>query len=69
MSAFHLPVLDISNPDSAVAKRLVDAISTYGFVYIKNDGYNIPVDGLESMFSLVTMPDSLMSKADVSRGP
>jgi len=53
MTSLNLPVLDISDSDYDTAKSLVDAVSTYGFVYVKNDGQTIPPDGIDSMFDLV----------------
>ena len=51
----QIPVIDISGPtpEAEVAKQLVDAATSYGFVYIKNQGKDIPVEAIEKTFSLV----------------
>ncbi|KAK6594885.1 2OG-Fe oxygenase family protein [Botrytis cinerea] len=50
----RIPVIDISGsvPQSEVAKQLVDAAATFGFVYIKNLGKDIPVDAIDRTFEL-----------------
>jgi len=50
----QIPVIDISGdaPESEVAKALVDAAATYGFVYIKNQGKDIPVEAIDRTFEL-----------------
>lgn len=54
-STGQIPVIDISGttPKAEVAKQLVDAATTYGFVYIKNQGKDIPVEAMDNTFSLV----------------
>lgn len=57
----RIPVIDISGsvPQSEVAKQLVDAAATFGFVYIKNLGKDIPVDAIDRTFELVsTLPSN-----------
>jgi isopenicillin N synthase-like dioxygenase len=51
----QIPVIDISGPlpESEIAAQLVDAAATYGFVYVKNEGKDIPVEAIESLFDLV----------------
>ena len=51
----HIPVIDISGstPEVDVAQQLVDAAATFGFVYIKNQGKDIPVEAIENTFGLV----------------
>lgn len=52
----QIPVIDISGsttPEAEVAKQLVDAAATYGFVYIRNQGKDIPVEAIDNTFSLV----------------
>ncbi|RDW88580.1 clavaminate synthase-like protein [Coleophoma cylindrospora] len=50
----QIPIIDISGaaPESQVAKELVDAAVTYGFVYIKNEGKDIPVEVIDHTFDL-----------------
>lgn len=59
----HIPVIDISGsaPEEQVAKELVEAATTYGFVYIKNEGKDIPVKAISNAFALVrySLPNSL----------
>ncbi|KAM3088258.1 hypothetical protein ACMFMG_002313 [Clarireedia jacksonii] len=49
-----IPVIDISGslPEAEVAKQLVDAAATYGFVYIRNLGKDIPVEAIDRTFDL-----------------
>jgi isopenicillin N synthase-like dioxygenase len=49
----QIPVIDLSGPEAEVAKQLVDAASTYGFVYVKSLGKDIPVEDIDSIFALV----------------
>lgn len=51
----QIPVIDVSGsqPEAEVAKALVDAAATYGFVYVKNEGKDIPVAVIDRMFELV----------------
>jgi isopenicillin N synthase-like dioxygenase len=51
----QVPVIDISGtlPELEVGRALVDAAATYGFVYIKNEGKDIPVEAIDRMFELV----------------
>jgi isopenicillin N synthase-like dioxygenase len=52
----QIPVIDLSGscPEDQVAKELVDAAATYGFVYIKNQGKDIPVEVIDCIFDLVS---------------
>jgi isopenicillin N synthase-like dioxygenase len=52
----QIPVIDLSGslPESQVATELVDAAATYGFVYIKNQGKDIPVEVIDGIFDLVS---------------
>lgn len=53
----QIPIIDISGvlPEIEVAKQLVDAATTYGFVYIKNEGKDIPVEVIDNIFALVSL--------------
>jgi hypothetical protein len=48
-----IPVIDISQPSEQVAQQVLDAASTRGFLYIKNDGVTIPPQDIDDMFELV----------------
>lgn len=48
-----IPVIDISKPSPAVAQQVLDAASTHGFLFIKNDGVTIPPKDIKDMFDLV----------------
>jgi isopenicillin N synthase-like dioxygenase len=48
-----IPVIDISKPSVQVAHQVLDAASTHGFLYIKNDGVTIPPQDIDGMFKLV----------------
>lgn len=58
-TAAKIPVIDISatgNEEQAkVAKELVEAAVEHGFVYIKNQGKDIPVESVENAFELVRL--------------
>ncbi|KAH6642345.1 hypothetical protein C7974DRAFT_408909 [Boeremia exigua] len=47
-----IPVIDISNPSDEVARQVLDAASTHGFLFIKNDGVAIPPQDIVDMFKL-----------------
>jgi isopenicillin N synthase-like dioxygenase len=51
----QIPVIDISGglPEAEVGRALVDAAATYGFVYVRNEGKDIPVAAIDRMFELV----------------
>jgi isopenicillin N synthase-like dioxygenase len=51
----QIPVIDISGPlpESEIGEQLVDAAATYGFVYVKNEGKDIPIQAIDSIFDLV----------------
>jgi hypothetical protein len=51
----QLPVLDISNSDNETAKALVEAVTHYGFVFIKNNNAEIPPTDVTGMFDLVLL--------------
>jgi len=48
-----IPVIDISQPSKQIAQQVLDAASTYGFLYIKNDGTTIATEDIHNMFKLV----------------
>jgi len=51
----EIPVIDIAGTSTnpTVAKALLDAAATYGFVYIKSQGKDIPIEDIDSVFELV----------------
>jgi hypothetical protein len=51
----QIPVIDISGvqPEAEVGQALVDAAATSGFVYVRNEGRDIPVAAIDRMFDLV----------------
>ena len=51
--SIELPVLDISSTDKEMAFKLVESVSKYGFVYIKNNEAGIPPSDVDAMFALV----------------
>jgi isopenicillin N synthase-like dioxygenase len=50
-----IPVIDISGslPETEIAKQLVDAAAAFGFVYVKSEGKDIPIEAIDSIFQLV----------------
>lgn len=55
-TAGQIPVIDISGASSEVdiAEELVKAASTYGFVYVKNEGKDISVEQIDHIFDVVS---------------
>jgi hypothetical protein len=53
MAESAIPVIDISHPSPEVANQVLDAASTHGFLFIKNDGITIPPKDIDDMFDLV----------------
>jgi len=53
----QIPLIDLSGsqPESQTAKDLVDAAATCGFVYIRNQGKDIPVDVIDGIFNLASV--------------
>ncbi|KAL3423402.1 2og-fe oxygenase [Phlyctema vagabunda] len=53
-NAVQIPIIDISGsvPEAQVARELVDAAITYGFVYIKNLGKDIPAAAIDKTFEI-----------------
>lgn len=52
----RIPVIDISaegDNQTQVAKDLVEAAIEYGFIYIKNNGKDIPASAIENAFKMV----------------
>jgi hypothetical protein len=50
-----IPVIDVSAPSADVARQVLDAASTHGFLFIKNDGVTIPPQDIDDMFKLVSL--------------
>jgi hypothetical protein len=72
MSQSEIPVIDISISTPEVAQQVLDAASTHGFLFIKNDGVTIPPKDIDDMFKLVSLTlhtiDQVMSdKSAVER--
>ncbi|KAF2633078.1 Clavaminate synthase-like protein [Macroventuria anomochaeta] len=47
-----IPVIDISKPSDEVARQVLEAASTHGFLFIQNDGVTIPPKDINDMFKL-----------------
>lgn len=47
----NIPVIDISESSSETAQRVLDAASTHGFLFIKNDGLTIAPADIAAMFA------------------
>jgi hypothetical protein len=54
MADSEIPVIDISHPSPETAQQVLDAASTHGFLFIKNDGVTIPPKDIDDMFALVS---------------
>ncbi|KAL2075289.1 hypothetical protein VTL71DRAFT_232 [Oculimacula yallundae] len=50
----QIPIIDISGvlPQTELAKQLVHAAATYGFVYVRSLGNDIPVEVIDGIFEL-----------------
>ncbi len=51
-----IPIIDIAaegEEQSRVARELVEAAVEHGFIYIKNTGKDIPIEAVETAFSIV----------------
>jgi hypothetical protein len=55
--ASEIPVIDISQPSPEVAQQVLDAASTHGFLFIKNDGITFSPKDINDMFNLVHLPN------------
>ena len=53
----QIPIVDISGSraDLDLARELVDAAATCGFVFVKNEGKYIPVKNIDDAFALVSL--------------
>lgn len=62
-----IPVIDISGPtpENEIADQLVEAATKYGFVYIKNEGKDIPVAAIDNLFDLVSENTVLFCEANL----
>jgi len=51
----EIPVIDVagSSTDPNIARALLDAAATFGFVYVKSQGEDIPLEEIEKAFELV----------------
>ncbi|PSN65989.1 Clavaminate synthase-like protein [Corynespora cassiicola Philippines] len=47
-----IPVIDISDSSPETSQKVLDAASTHGFLFIKNDGVTIPPKNITEMFDL-----------------
>ncbi len=68
--SIEIPVIDISNPTDEIARQVLDAASTHGFLFIKNDGVAIPPQDIDEMFKLVSrrwMTNSIHSNHSQSK--
>ena len=68
----QIPVIDLSGalPEAQLAKELVDAVATSGFVYIKNKGQDIPINAIEGIFDMVRLENRpFLESSDVVVSP
>ncbi|KAF2489761.1 oxidoreductase-like protein, partial [Lophium mytilinum] len=47
-----IPVIDISSPSSETARNILNAASTFGFVFVKNHDVGIPPADIQAIFDL-----------------
>lgn len=48
-----IPLIDLSGDPSTVASQLVNAAAEHGFIYIRNQGHDIPAASVDEAFELV----------------
>jgi len=50
----HIPIIDVSGslPEAETARQLVHAAASYGFVYVRSLGKDIPVEVIDNLFDL-----------------
>ncbi|KAG5999330.1 hypothetical protein E4U54_001908 [Claviceps lovelessii] len=48
----NIPLIDLSGDPSIVANQLVDAAVEHGFIYIRNQGHDIPPASIDEAFAL-----------------
>lgn len=60
----NIPIIDVSSslPDSQVAEALVNAAAAYGFVYVKSEGKDIPIESINRTFELVGFCNLMVDK-------
>ncbi|QPG96805.1 hypothetical protein C2857_005299 [Epichloe festucae Fl1] len=47
-----IPIIDLSGTQPDIAKQLVDAAAEHGFIYIRNQGHDIPSASVDEAFAL-----------------
>lgn len=62
----HIPIVDISESDKDTPAKLVDAASTYGFVYIKSAGLEFTREIIDHAFALVCLLPGFPSRCHSS---
>ena len=49
----QIPVIDLSQATAQTADKLIDAVSRYGFVFVKGEGLGFTSQMLDDTFALV----------------
>lgn len=49
----QIPVIDLSHATASTADKLIDAVSRYGFVFVKGEGLGFTSRILDDTFALV----------------
>ena len=49
----QIPVIDLSHATAQTADKLIDAVSRYGFVFVKGEGLGFTSQILDDTFALV----------------
>ena len=50
----QIPIIDLSHATATTADKLVDAVSRYGFVFVKGEGLGFTSKILDNTFALVS---------------
>ena len=48
-----IPVIDIRNEDSQTGEQLIEAVSTWGFVFVRGPGLGFSAQAINDVFQLV----------------
>ena len=56
----QIPVIDLSHATATTADKLIDAVSRYGFVFVKGEGLGFTSEILDNTFALVSQKPRIL---------